>query len=286
MTPRDPQIRRLTEAAKSARTIKTDIDRAWERYGNGTLTDADLDIIGFDEKEEDVWRLIGLTRPFKQVRDVGYSIPRRTKLTDVLGLLLSYGPDETPEEYLVKVVRDWREPRKTDDQDRVDWHNLMVAARRIMGADDGLPFRQAIANGDWDPPYGKSLPHPGYAFCPLDCTNIGGRVDPGVCYCCKSSRPFPYRADVPATFVPWTPVIPPRTARAARTGQPRPDEDDPPAELSGGGQPEPERPQGPSGGSAPVPYSEPPRDDLPPRRTNPNRVQVIGSPIRPSRGRR
>ncbi len=194
--PQDPRLRRLAEALRRLPPPPTETDRARERYRDGTLTDSDLDLLDIGGLEEVPWKLVSLSEPFRRVRDAGFLVPVRTKFGDVVGLLLSYRPDETPPSYLIERISAGLQPRRTDDEELIADHNCYVVTVRVIGGTDGMRFREEMAAGRYRQEPGRSRRHPGYELCPLDCP--GQRA---VHYCLCSSRgwnpPKPPDQEVP-----------------------------------------------------------------------------------------
>ena len=185
MTSREPELRRIEAAFRSLPKPMTPRELAEARIRNGTAVLQDLRTLGFEAelREQLPQHLINLSMPYRRARAAGKIIRSNWYPGDVLGHLISFRPEEKPDEAVVARVREGLIPREQILELLSINHYHFLAARLAMGADDGLPLRQAMADGVHgedaamlEPPSGA-----GYARCPMECP-MGGRPERCGCF--------------------------------------------------------------------------------------------------------
>jgi len=180
---------------------------------------------------------------------------------------------------------------ETDDEEWARDHVAWVTILRLLGAADGLPLRQRMADGEFGPEAASANPPAGVGReeCPLHC---GFRVDYSRCVCTGTAPDLCWRMALndpphPAVIaeeekrLAW--VAAREAAEAARGGQPRP------SLASGSAGAGASLPEAPGMGTVPTdtetavsvrvepaePYSEPADNRAPPQRTNLTHPQTL-----------
>ena len=173
MTPREPELRRIEAAFRSLPKPMTPRELAEVRIKNGTAVLQDLRTLGSEAEllEQLPQHLINLSMPYRRARAAGKIIRSNWYPGDVLGHLISFRPEEEPDEAVVARVREGLIPREQILEVLSINHYHFLAARLAMGADDGLPLRQAMADGVYGEDAAMLEPPPGagLARCPMGC---------------------------------------------------------------------------------------------------------------------
>ena len=175
MTAADHRLAGIAKTVHNLPRVPTPAERAGARLDRGEGGLADIEVLAREKEDgfrEQLQRqLVDNAMPYRRVRSaVTRYRPINSGSATKLRTLISYQPDEEPEPLLVKIIRDAQRPlvgRKDGFTERIFW----LVMRWAIGADDGLPLRIAIAEGEYGE--GPSMPFPpagiGTSRCPLSC---------------------------------------------------------------------------------------------------------------------
>lgn len=169
--------------------------------------------------------------PYRRLRAAGHDPFVSTySAVPLAASIASYPPHETPPRRLIDQVRDQQTPFETDNPEwakiRLGW----VLMHRLLGAPDGAPLRQQIADGEFGPEAASPQPPAGIGWdkCLLKC---GWRADFTRCVCAGTAPDVCTKMallDPPSLqLVEYekkrlAAIAAGEAAAAARTGQPRP----------------------------------------------------------------
>lgn len=292
---RPSQNAQLNAIARTiAQKLPDDSGIAMLRYQLGLLVEADLDHLDDRWLQKGTAILATAAKPFRRLRQAGIDIPPPTSLIGMLGYVVSFGPDEDPPADTVEAIAQVAR-RRARSQPGIADRNMAVVACKVMGGPTGRALRTALADGEhqvWPKALGTEP-----FVCPLSCD--GGQRS-AACVCAGGAMPPGGRRIGYSTQTVEVRIgredaadVGQHTPEAANRGQTRPTATEP-VEVEDPRSTMPEAKVSPgikaAGDSVAEPVTEPyfePTLDVPrPRRTNRNRVQTIGSPIRPGRGRR
>jgi hypothetical protein len=269
--------RQLLAAARILNQLPDDEGLAIDRWNNGTAFVEDIDrFLDDGSLHAHALAIVSVAMPYRRLLRAGRDVPIGTGPASILGQLAAYSPSETPPPKLVERLRGEVDSPPGLGPDGHQDRMLFVIGRGVLGADDGLPFRQAMAAGTYGPEAAADAPPVGFGaqYCPIGC---GFRGDPNSCVCTGRSDELSVevrrRDEQERSREAQRPTPPVVAPKAATSGQTRP----PDTESHAGEAIERAEPEAvaPSPEPPTVPYSEPGSGSTPPVNSNRNREQTL-----------
>lgn len=173
----------LAAAVRILRDLPDSDDLALERWNDGTAVLDDVPRFTDDTVRSDIGRqIVELSLPFKRLIAAGCEIPIGSDLASIVGHLAAVPIDVLPDPRLVQRLQDLLAGYPTDNEETVSRHRTNLLCAWVLGAPDGLPFRRAMAEGDFGQDAATSEPPAGIgpSTCPIGC---GFGSNPSECAC-------------------------------------------------------------------------------------------------------
>lgn len=267
---------RLMAAAKILNELPTGEELAIDRWNRGAPLVEDIDrFVSPEDLRAFAMSLIRRAMPCRRLLRAGRDLPMETDIGSILGQLAAYGPEEQPPNALLERFRTGLRSYPTDKPDLANENRAWIIAYRLFGALDAMPFRRAMAAGEYGPEAAAKAPPAGFGsqFCPIGC-GYGSNLHE--CLCTGTATELSVeisrrRHAARVTRQRGSSQAPNSAPDAANPGQTRSTLAQHTESASAAANPTGDRATetddtvGAAGEAVIEPYSEPPRD-LPPRR--------------------